>query len=119
MTPWSRQCLRQADAVLIIANGFSKPTIGLVENQLNNYSSRAIKILVLLHKATSKDSFVKIRSKVVWAFLLVIRSEFCMWQYRDDEPREDGSHFINRLLIYDKLLSHQKIHLVGCNCGHG
>ena len=56
MTPWSRQCLRQADAVLIVANGTSKPTIGLVENQLNNYSSRAIKILVLLHKATSKDS---------------------------------------------------------------
>ena len=55
MTPWSRQCLRQADAVLIVANGSSKPTIGLIENQLNNYSSRAIKILVLLHKATSKE----------------------------------------------------------------
>lgn len=78
MTPWSRQCLRQADAVLIIANGSSKPTIGLIENQLNNYSSRAIKILVLLHKATSKDSFVKMSSKVGCAYTIVIRSEFRM-----------------------------------------
>ena len=56
MTPWSRQCLRQADAVLIVSNGSSKPTIGIVENQLNNYSVRAVKILVLLHKTTSEDS---------------------------------------------------------------
>ena len=56
MTPWSRQCLRQADAVLTVANGLSKPSIGIVENQLNNYSVRSIKILVLLHKTTSKDS---------------------------------------------------------------
>ena len=87
MTPWSRQCLRQADAVLIVANGTSKPTIGLVENQLNNYSSRAIKILVLLHKATSKDSL-----------------------YQNDK-------YISR--IFYKLLSRRKIHLVGCNYGHG
>ena len=65
MTPWSRQCLRQADAVLIVANGSSTPTIGLVENQLNNYSSRAIKILVLLHKATSKDSLYQYEKHII------------------------------------------------------
>ena len=45
-----RRCLRQADCILVVAMGDSKPKIGELEQELENYAVRALKILVLLHK---------------------------------------------------------------------
>ncbi|OQV26013.1 Neuropathy target esterase [Hypsibius exemplaris] len=50
MTQWTKQCLRQADCILIVGNGDRKPTIGSVEKQLDSMDLRAEKKLVLLHR---------------------------------------------------------------------
>ena len=52
LTNWTSRCLRQADCILIVAMGESKPKIGELEAQLENYAVRALKVLVLLHKET-------------------------------------------------------------------
>jgi len=51
-TGWTNRCLRQADAILIVAMGHSKPKIGELELELEKYACRALKCLVLLHKET-------------------------------------------------------------------
>ncbi|XP_055349983.1 patatin-like phospholipase domain-containing protein 7 isoform X2 [Paramacrobiotus metropolitanus] len=50
MTTWTRQSLRQADCILIVANGDKQPTIGNLEKQLDVMDLRAEKRLVLLHR---------------------------------------------------------------------
>ena len=52
LTNWTTRCLRQADCILIVAMGDSKPKIGELEVELENYAFRALKVLVLLHKET-------------------------------------------------------------------
>ncbi|XP_063690597.1 patatin-like phospholipase domain-containing protein 7 isoform X4 [Bolinopsis microptera] len=56
MTPWTRQCIRQADVILIIAVASENPEeYGPIEVSLNSMSVRAQKELILLHPDTAKE----------------------------------------------------------------
>ncbi|XP_069783699.1 patatin-like phospholipase domain-containing protein 6 isoform X4 [Narcine bancroftii] len=50
MTPWTQRCIRQADCILIVGLGDQEPSLGLLEQMLENTAVRALKQLVLLHK---------------------------------------------------------------------
>ncbi|XP_078285748.1 patatin-like phospholipase domain-containing protein 6 isoform X1 [Rhinoraja longicauda] len=50
MTPWTQRCIRQADCILIVGLGDQEPTLGLLEQMLENTAVRALKQLILLHK---------------------------------------------------------------------
>ncbi|XP_060711258.1 patatin-like phospholipase domain-containing protein 6 isoform X1 [Hemiscyllium ocellatum] len=50
MTPWTQRCIRQADCILIIGLGDQEPTLGELEQMLENTAVRALKQLILLHK---------------------------------------------------------------------
>ncbi|CAG01292.1 unnamed protein product, partial [Tetraodon nigroviridis] len=50
MTPWTQRCIRQADCILIVGLGDQEPTLGELEQMLENTAVRALKKLVLLHK---------------------------------------------------------------------
>uniref|UniRef100_H2Z0F0 lysophospholipase n=1 Tax=Ciona savignyi TaxID=51511 RepID=H2Z0F0_CIOSA len=50
LTPWTQRCIRQADAVLIVALGEGEPKVGKLEAQLEGMAVRALKMLVLLHR---------------------------------------------------------------------
>lgn len=50
VTPWTRRCLRQADAVLVVARADSKPHVGDLEKALEHtVLGRSLKVLILLH----------------------------------------------------------------------
>ncbi|KAL5249255.1 hypothetical protein ACHWQZ_G018196 [Mnemiopsis leidyi] len=56
VTPWTRQCIRQADVILIIAVASENPEeYGPIEASLNEMSVRAQKELILLHPDTAKE----------------------------------------------------------------
>uniref|UniRef100_A0A8D9FGX7 Neuropathy target esterase sws n=2 Tax=Cacopsylla melanoneura TaxID=428564 RepID=A0A8D9FGX7_9HEMI len=48
-SPWTQQCLRQADCILIVGRGTSEPTMGQLEQQIETSAVRVRKELVLLH----------------------------------------------------------------------
>uniref|UniRef100_A0A671EUP1 lysophospholipase n=1 Tax=Rhinolophus ferrumequinum TaxID=59479 RepID=A0A671EUP1_RHIFE len=50
LTPWTVRCLRQADCILIVGLGDQEPTLGQLEQMLENTAVRALKQLVLLHR---------------------------------------------------------------------
>ncbi|XP_007945269.1 patatin-like phospholipase domain-containing protein 7 [Orycteropus afer afer] len=50
LTPWTQRCVRQADCVLIVGLGEQEPTVGQLEQMLENTAVRAQKQLVLLHR---------------------------------------------------------------------
>uniref|UniRef100_A0A8C6LGF5 lysophospholipase n=1 Tax=Nothobranchius furzeri TaxID=105023 RepID=A0A8C6LGF5_NOTFU len=50
MTPWTQRCIRQADCILIVGLGDQEPTLGELEQMLENTAVRALKKLVLLHR---------------------------------------------------------------------
>ncbi|XP_060715964.1 patatin-like phospholipase domain-containing protein 6 isoform X2 [Tachysurus vachellii] len=50
MTPWTQRCLRQADCILIVGLGDQEPSLGQLEQMLENTAVRALKQLVLLHR---------------------------------------------------------------------
>nr|XP_039251816.1 patatin-like phospholipase domain-containing protein 6 [Styela clava] len=50
MSDWTKRCVRQSDAVLIVALGDAGPEVGELEQELEIYSVRALKVLVLLHR---------------------------------------------------------------------
>uniref|UniRef100_A0A8C5HGU1 lysophospholipase n=1 Tax=Gouania willdenowi TaxID=441366 RepID=A0A8C5HGU1_GOUWI len=50
MTPWTQRCIRQADCILIVGLGDQEPTLGELEQMLENTAVRALKQLVLLHR---------------------------------------------------------------------
>uniref|UniRef100_UPI00398E3CDF patatin-like phospholipase domain-containing protein 6 n=1 Tax=Pristiophorus japonicus TaxID=55135 RepID=UPI00398E3CDF len=50
MTPWTQRCIRQADCILIVGLGDQEPTLGQLEQMLENTAVRALKQLILLHK---------------------------------------------------------------------
>uniref|UniRef100_W5LGQ6 lysophospholipase n=1 Tax=Astyanax mexicanus TaxID=7994 RepID=W5LGQ6_ASTMX len=50
MTPWTQRCIRQADCILIVGLGDQEPTLGQLEQMLENTAVRALKQLVLLHR---------------------------------------------------------------------
>ncbi|XP_032906655.1 neuropathy target esterase-like isoform X3 [Amblyraja radiata] len=50
MTPWTQRCIRQADCILIVGLGDQEPSLGLLEQMLENTAVRALKQLILLHK---------------------------------------------------------------------
>ncbi|KAK7504501.1 hypothetical protein BaRGS_00004367 [Batillaria attramentaria] len=50
VTKWTKHCMRQADAILIVAVAESGPTVGAIEKELENIAVRAQKELILLHK---------------------------------------------------------------------
>ena len=64
-TNWTNRCLRQADCILIVAMGQSKPKIGELELELEKYACRALKCLVLLHK----ENVEGFREKIFLEFL--------------------------------------------------
>ncbi|XP_030053025.1 patatin-like phospholipase domain-containing protein 6 isoform X2 [Microcaecilia unicolor] len=53
LTPWTVRCIRQADCILIVGLGDQEPTLGELEQMLENTAVRALKQLVLLHKEDS------------------------------------------------------------------
>ncbi|XP_061130369.1 patatin-like phospholipase domain-containing protein 6 isoform X4 [Syngnathus typhle] len=53
MTPWTQRCIRQADCILIVGLGDQEPTVGELEQMLENTAVRALKQLILLHKEDS------------------------------------------------------------------
>ncbi|XP_006877551.1 PREDICTED: neuropathy target esterase [Chrysochloris asiatica] len=53
LTPWTVRCLRQADCILIVGLGDQEPTLGQLEQMLENTAVRALKQLVLLHREES------------------------------------------------------------------
>ncbi|XP_034155838.1 patatin-like phospholipase domain-containing protein 6 isoform X2 [Pangasianodon hypophthalmus] len=50
MTPWTQRCIRQSDCILIVGLGDQEPTLGQLEQMLENTAVRALKQLVLLHR---------------------------------------------------------------------
>ncbi|XP_047221562.1 patatin-like phospholipase domain-containing protein 6 isoform X4 [Girardinichthys multiradiatus] len=50
MTPWTQRCIRQADCILIVGLGDQEPTLGELEQMLENTAVRALKKLILLHR---------------------------------------------------------------------
>ncbi|KAF6082537.1 patatin like phospholipase domain containing 6 [Phyllostomus discolor] len=50
LTPWTLRCLRQADCILMVGLGDQEPTLGQLEQMLENTAVRALKQLVLLHR---------------------------------------------------------------------
>ncbi|XP_008046035.1 patatin-like phospholipase domain-containing protein 7, partial [Carlito syrichta] len=50
LTPWTQRCIRQADCILIVGLGEQEPTVGELEQMLENTAVRAQKQLVLLHR---------------------------------------------------------------------
>ncbi|XP_067877117.1 LOW QUALITY PROTEIN: patatin-like phospholipase domain-containing protein 6 [Heterodontus francisci] len=50
MTPWTQRCIRQADCILIVGLGDQEPSLGQLEQMLENTAVRALKQLILLHK---------------------------------------------------------------------
>uniref|UniRef100_A0A3Q3JCE3 Patatin-like phospholipase domain containing 6 n=1 Tax=Monopterus albus TaxID=43700 RepID=A0A3Q3JCE3_MONAL len=55
MTPWTQRCIRQADCILIVGLGDQEPTLGQLEQMLENTAVRALKQLVLLHREDGPD----------------------------------------------------------------
>ncbi|XP_077379766.1 patatin-like phospholipase domain-containing protein 6 isoform X4 [Festucalex cinctus] len=53
MTPWTQRCIRQADCILIVGLGEQEPTVGELEQMLENTAVRALKQLILLHREDS------------------------------------------------------------------
>ncbi|XP_061685606.1 patatin-like phospholipase domain-containing protein 6 isoform X8 [Syngnathoides biaculeatus] len=53
MTPWTQRCIRQADCILIVGLGEQEPTLGELEQMLENTAVRALKQLILLHREDS------------------------------------------------------------------
>ncbi|XP_063429612.1 patatin-like phospholipase domain-containing protein 7 [Mytilus trossulus] len=49
MTKWTKHCIRQADCILIVGLAKNDPSVGEVEQQMENIAVRAQKELVLLH----------------------------------------------------------------------
>ncbi|CBY42799.1 unnamed protein product, partial [Oikopleura dioica] len=49
LTGWTKRCLRQADCILVVALGGSKSKMGSLEHEIENFATRALKVLVLLH----------------------------------------------------------------------
>jgi len=54
MSPWTQRCIRQADAVLVVAMGDDEPKVGDLESQVEAMTFRALKMLVLLHRPKVK-----------------------------------------------------------------
>ncbi|XP_046368567.2 patatin-like phospholipase domain-containing protein 7 isoform X1 [Haliotis rufescens] len=50
MTRWTKNCIRQADCILIVAQADHDHTVGTVEKELEGIAIRAQKELVLLHR---------------------------------------------------------------------
>ncbi|XP_076455375.1 patatin-like phospholipase domain-containing protein 7 isoform X2 [Babylonia areolata] len=50
VSKWTKHCMRQADAILIVAVADSGPSVGTVEKEIENMAPRAQKELILLHK---------------------------------------------------------------------
>uniref|UniRef100_A0A8C0IVK1 lysophospholipase n=1 Tax=Chelonoidis abingdonii TaxID=106734 RepID=A0A8C0IVK1_CHEAB len=50
LTPWTVRCIRQADCILIVGLGDQEPTLGKLEQMLENTAVRALKQLILLHR---------------------------------------------------------------------
>ncbi|XP_074654030.1 patatin-like phospholipase domain-containing protein 6 [Tubulanus polymorphus] len=50
VTPWTKQCIRQADCILVVGIAENDPVVSPLEKQLENLSVRAQKELVLLHR---------------------------------------------------------------------
>uniref|UniRef100_A0A3P9JKF6 Patatin-like phospholipase domain containing 6 n=1 Tax=Oryzias latipes TaxID=8090 RepID=A0A3P9JKF6_ORYLA len=50
MTPWTQRCIRQADCILIVGLGDQEPSLGELEQMLENTAVRALKQLILLHR---------------------------------------------------------------------
>ena len=50
LTPWTRRCMRQADCLLIVGLAANPPTVGQLENEIDNFAIRAQKELILLHR---------------------------------------------------------------------
>ncbi|KAM6170165.1 patatin-like phospholipase domain-containing protein 7 [Rhynchocyon petersi] len=50
LTPWTQRCIRQADCILIVGLGEQEPTVGQLEQMLENTAVRAQKQLILLHR---------------------------------------------------------------------
>ncbi|XP_069460025.1 patatin-like phospholipase domain-containing protein 6 isoform X2 [Ambystoma mexicanum] len=53
LTPWTVRCIRQADCILIVGLGEQDPTVGDLEQMLENTAVRALKQLILLHMEDS------------------------------------------------------------------
>jgi predicted acylesterase/phospholipase RssA len=54
ITAWTRRCLRQADRVLVVADGDDQPSLGELGGELARYEGRPREELVLLH-VTKKE----------------------------------------------------------------
>ncbi|GAA99008.1 uncharacterized protein L969DRAFT_100884 [Mixia osmundae IAM 14324] len=52
-SPWTQTCIRQADCILLIANGASDPSIGEYERLLIGMKTTARKELIILHPERS------------------------------------------------------------------
>ncbi|CAG0883445.1 unnamed protein product [Cyprideis torosa] len=53
LTNWTKQCIRQADCILIVALASREPSVGKIEYQLDKLAVRTQKELVLLHREDS------------------------------------------------------------------
>ncbi|XP_041368737.1 patatin-like phospholipase domain-containing protein 7 [Gigantopelta aegis] len=62
LTKWTKNCIRQADCILIVGLAENEPTVGEIEKQLERIAVRAQKELVLLHRQDSD----KPRNTVEW-----------------------------------------------------
>jgi len=64
MSEWTKRCIRQADAILIVGMGDDEPTVGRLEAQLENMTSvRAQKDLILLY---DENNFERPTETIHW-----------------------------------------------------
>lgn len=54
ITPWTKQCLKQARCILVVAMAHLEPTLTSIEQQLYSFSLSTPTELVLLHKSDTK-----------------------------------------------------------------
>lgn len=52
---WTQRCVRQADCVLIVALGDKTPVVGKIEKEIEKFTVRTQKELVLLHHGSRTD----------------------------------------------------------------
>jgi lysophospholipid hydrolase len=79
---WTRRCIRQADAVLIVAKADSKPQVGELEREIETMLlGRSLKVLVMLHpeatvKPTRTAEWLNLRSWLTTHFHLKCPDHF-------------------------------------------
>lgn len=94
LTLWTKRCLRQADAILIVARADCKPEIGKLEKDLEQMVGlgRSLKVLILLHpektvRPQKTASWLNLRGWLTTHFHLKAPDMYFTKTYRPERKR--------------------------------